>query len=42
MAIGFGVRPWLLDSFYALLLSSVIAGIGLAWILVAMAPQMFR
>jgi FLVCR family feline leukemia virus subgroup C receptor-related protein len=42
MAIGFGIRPWLLDSFYALLLSSVIAGIGLAWILVAMAPQMFR
>jgi len=42
MAIGFGIRPWLLDSFYALLLSSVIAGIGLAWILVAMAPQMLR
>ena len=42
MALGFGVRPWLLDSFYALLLSSIIAGIGLAWILVAMAPQMLR
>src|SRR4030042_490365 len=42
MAIGFGIRPWLLDDFYTLLLSSVIAGIGLAWILVAMAPQMLR
>jgi MFS family permease len=42
MAIGFGVRPWLLDSFYTLLVSSVIAGIGLAWILVALAPQMLR
>jgi len=42
MAVGFGIRPWLLDSFYELLLSSVIAGIGLAWILVAMAPQMLR
>jgi len=42
MAIGFGIRPWLLDSFYTLLLSSIIAGIGLAWILVAMAPQMLR
>jgi len=42
MAIGFGLRPWLLDSFYTLLLSSIIAGIGLAWILVAMAPQILR
>ena len=42
MAIGFGIRPWLLDSFYTLLGSSIIAGIGLAWILVAMAPQMLR
>lgn len=42
MAIGFGIRPWLLDSFYSLLLSSIIAGIGLAWILVALAPQMLR
>ena len=42
MAIGFGIRPWLLDSFYSMLLSSVIAGIGLAWILVAFAPQMLR
>ncbi len=42
MAIGFGLRPWMLDSFLKLLLSSVIAGIGLAWILVAMAPQMLR
>ena len=42
MALGFGIRPWLLDSFYTLLLSSIIAGIGLAWILVAMAPQMLR
>jgi MFS family permease len=42
MALGFGLRPWLLGSFNALLLSSVIAGIGLAWILVALAPQMLR
>jgi len=42
MALGFGIRPWLLNSFETLLLSSVIAGIGLAWILVALAPQMFR
>ena len=42
MALGFGIRPWLLDSFTNLLLSSVIAGIGLAWILVALGPQMLR
>jgi len=42
MAIGFGLRPWLLNSYVTVLLSSVIAGIGLAWILVALAPQMFR
>jgi MFS family permease len=42
MALGFGIRPWLLNSFETLLLSSVIAGIGLAWILVSLAPQMFR
>jgi MFS family permease len=42
MALGFGIRPWLINNFETLLLSSVIAGIGLAWILVALAPQMFR
>lgn len=42
MLLGFGLRPWLLGSFSTLLLSSVIAGIGLAWILVALAPQMLR
>jgi len=42
MMAGFGLRPFLLDSFPKLLLSSVIAGIGLAWILVALAPQMLR
>ena len=42
MALGFGLRPWLLTSFSTLLLSSIIAGIGLAWILVAIAPQMLR
>ena len=42
MAIGFGIRPWLLSSFTMMMLSSVIAGIGLAWILVALAPQMMR
>jgi len=42
MALGFGLRPWLLQNFYTLMLSSVIAGVGLAWILVALAPQMLR
>jgi len=42
MAIGFGIRPWMLNSFTLLMVSSIIAGIGLAWILVAMAPQMLR
>lgn len=42
MALGFGIRPWLLQSFETILLTSVIAGIGLAWILVALAPQMIR
>jgi MFS family permease len=42
MAIGFGIRPWMLDSFTMLMGSSIIAGIGLAWILVAMAPQILR
>lgn len=42
MAIGFGARPWMLSSFTMLILSSIIAGIGLAWILVALAPQMLR
>lgn len=42
MALGFGLRPWLLSSFLTVLLSSIIAGIGLAWILVALAPQMLR
>jgi MFS family permease len=42
MMVGFGIRPFLLGSFLELLLSSIIAGIGLAWILVALAPQMLR
>ena len=42
MAIGFGIRPWLLQSFTSVMLTSVIAGIGLAWILVALAPQMMK
>lgn len=42
MALGFGLRPWLLGSFSTLLISSIIAGIGLGWILVALAPQMLR
>ena len=42
MILGFGLRPWLFDSFQTLFLSSVIAGIGLAWILVALAPQMMK
>ncbi len=42
MAVGFGIRPWMLGSFTYLMITSVIAGIGLAWILVAIAPQMMR
>ena len=42
MMVGFGLRPFLLGSFPKLLLSSAVAGIGLAWILVALAPQMLR
>lgn len=42
MAIGFGARPWMLNSFFMVMLSSIIAGIGLAWILVALAPQVLR
>ena len=42
MALGFGLRPWFINSFDTLLLSSVLAGLGLAWILVALAPQMLR
>jgi MFS family permease len=42
MMVGFGLRPFLLDSFPKLLLSSIVAGIGLAWILVALGPQMLR
>lgn len=42
MAVGFGARPWMLNSFSMLMLSSIIAGIGLAWILVALAPQMIK
>lgn len=42
MAIGFGIRPWMTQSFLSLMVTSIIAGIGLAWILVALAPQMMR
>jgi MFS family permease len=42
MMVGFAIRPWLINSFWTLILSSVIAGIGLAWILVALGPQMLR
>lgn len=42
MALGFGIRPWLLNSFETILLTSIISGIGLAWILVALAPQMLQ
>jgi MFS family permease len=42
MMIGFGIRPFLLNNFAQVLASSIIAGIGLAWILVALAPQMLR
>lgn len=40
MALGFGLRSFLLGSFPTLLLSSVVSGLGLAWILVALGPQL--
>lgn len=42
MAIGFAGRLWLNRSYIQLLFSTSLAGIGLAWILVALAPQMIQ
>lgn len=42
MVIGFGGRVLLNNNYLQLLLSTSVAGIGLAWILVALAPQMIQ
>ncbi|KAA0006828.1 MAG: MFS transporter [Thermoplasmata archaeon] len=42
MVIGFAGRIWLNDSYPKILLATSIAGFGLAWILVALAPQMIQ
>lgn len=40
--VGFGIRPWMTGSYWTLLLSSIIAGLGLAAIMVSLAPVMLR
>jgi len=42
MVIGFGIRPWMAYSYWTLLLSSIIAGLGLPEIMVSLAPVMLR
>ncbi len=42
MVIGFGIRPWMIHSYWTMLLSSIIAGFGLAEIMVSLAPVMLR
>ena len=42
MVIGFGGRVWLNGSYLEILLATSIAGLGLAWLLVALAPQMIQ
>ena len=42
MTIGFAGRLWLNKNYMQLLFSTSLAGIGLAWILVALAPQMIQ
>jgi len=42
MVLGFGGRVFFNESYLQLLLCTSIAGIGLAWILVALAPQMIQ
>jgi len=42
MFIGFGSRAFLLQSYWELLAATIIAGFGLAWILVALAPMMIQ
>ncbi|KAA0005745.1 MAG: MFS transporter [Thermoplasmata archaeon] len=42
MFIGFGSRAFLLQSYWELLTATIIAGFGLAWILVALAPMMIQ
>jgi FLVCR family feline leukemia virus subgroup C receptor-related protein len=40
--VGFGIRPWMIHSYGTMLLSSIIAGFGLAEIMVSLAPVMLR
>jgi len=42
MLIGFGGRACLLSSYWHLLFATIIAGFGLAWILVSLAPMMIQ
>ena len=42
MLIGFGSRAFLLQNYWEILTSTIIAGFGLAWILVALAPMMLQ
>ena len=42
MVLGFAGRIWLNGSYAEILLSTSVAGAGLAWILVALAPQMIQ
>ena len=42
MFIGFGSRAFLLQSYWSILAATIVAGFGLAWILVALAPMMIQ
>ena len=42
MLIGFGGRAFLLANYWEILAATIIAGFGLAWILVALAPMMIQ
>ena len=42
MVAGFTGRIWLNDTYAGLLIATSVAGMGLAWILVALAPQMIQ
>lgn len=42
MLIGFGSRAFLLQSYWSMLAATIVAGFGLAWILVALAPMMIQ
>lgn len=42
MVAGYGLRAFLTQSYTEILLATIIAGFGLAWILVALAPMMIQ